>query len=41
MCETRGLLPESERSEIEELDRKMVTLVRGGYVGSPGRDLDF
>lgn len=41
MCETRGLLPESERNEIEELDRKIVTLARGGYMGSPRRDLDF
>lgn len=41
MSETRGLLAESEKNEIEELESKIVTLLKGGYIGSPKRGLDF
>ena len=41
MSETSGLLTDLERAEIEELDKKVVTLLRGGYLGSPRRDLSF
>jgi len=39
LSEAKGLLTDSEKIELEELDRKMVTLVKGGYVGSPRREL--
>ncbi len=39
LSEAKGLLTESEKIELEELDKKMVTLVKGGYVGSPRREL--
>lgn len=41
LCETEGLLADSDRSEIEELEKKMMTLLKGGYVGSPKRELNF
>jgi hypothetical protein len=41
LSDTKGLLSDTEKNEIEELERKMVTLMKGGYVGSPRRDLDF
>ncbi|MGA2237806.1 MAG: hypothetical protein ABSG74_01195 [Candidatus Bathyarchaeia archaeon] len=41
MSETKDLLSDSEKSEIEELEKKMVILMKGGYVGSPRRDLNF
>jgi len=40
LSEANGLLTDSEKIEVDELDKKMVTLVKGGYVGSPKRDLN-
>ena len=39
LSEANGLLTDSEKSEVDELDKKMVTLIKGGYVGSPRREL--
>ena len=41
LSETEGLLADSDRSEIEELEKKMMTLLKGGYVGTPKRQLNF
>jgi hypothetical protein len=41
LSETEGLLAGSDRSEIEELEKKMMILLKGGYVGSPKRELNF
>lgn len=41
LSETEGLLVDTERSEIEELEKKMMILVEGGYVGSPRRGHNF
>jgi len=39
LAETDRLLTPSEKAEIAELERKFVTLLHGGYVGSPRRKL--
>ena len=39
LSEANGLLADSDRIEMDELDKKMVTLVKGGYVGTPRREL--
>ena len=39
LSEANGLMTDSEKIELDELDKKMVILVRGGYVGSPRREL--
>jgi hypothetical protein len=41
LAETNGLLTDSERSQIEELEKKWSTLLEGGYVGSPRRKVGF
>jgi len=41
LAETNGLLTDSERSQIEELEKKWSTLLEGGYVGSPRRTVNF
>lgn len=41
LAEAKGLLTESERSEIDELERKVSTLLEGGHLGNPKRRLDF
>jgi len=41
LSETKGLLTDSEKAEVAELERKMATLVEGGYLGSPKRALNF
>jgi len=37
LSEANGLLTESDKSEVEELNRKMDLLVKGGYLGVPRR----
>jgi len=39
LSEANRLLTDSEKIELDELDKKMVTLVKGGYLGSPRREL--
>jgi hypothetical protein len=41
LCETEGTLTESEKNEIEELEKKIAILLKGGHVGSPRRRLNF
>lgn len=41
LSERAGILTDSERAEISELEKKWETLVEGGYVGSPKRRLNF
>jgi hypothetical protein len=41
LSEKGGLLTDSEKREIAELEGKMETLMKGGYVGSPRRELNF
>jgi hypothetical protein len=41
LSEKGGLLTDSEKKEIAELEGKMETLIKGGYVGSPRRELSF
>jgi len=41
LSESSGLLTDLERAEIEELDKKVVLLIRGGYLGNPRRGLSF
>ncbi|MGB9021825.1 MAG: hypothetical protein WCC94_00110 [Candidatus Bathyarchaeia archaeon] len=41
LAETNGLLTDSERNDLDELEKKLVILVEGGYVGSPKRRLNF
>jgi hypothetical protein len=41
LAETSGILNDSERAELDELERKFKTLMDGGYVGSPRRKLGF
>ncbi len=40
LSEASGVLTESERAEISELERKWRTLNEGGYVGSPRKKID-
>lgn len=35
LAETNGLLSDSEKKELEELDKKYLILLSGGYVGTP------
>lgn len=37
LVEKNGLLSDSEKAEIEELEKKIRTLIAGGYVGTPRR----
>jgi hypothetical protein len=41
LSEAEGLLADSDKNEIEELEKKMMILLNGGHVGSPKRELDF
>jgi len=41
LSEAKGLLTDSEKAEVDELERKMTTLLKGGYVGSPRREVNF
>lgn len=40
LSEQAGVLTASEKTELTELENKWITLVEGGYVGSPRRKLD-
>lgn len=39
LAETKGLLNDTERAELDVLERKYTTLLEGGYVGSPRRSI--
>lgn len=41
IMKTQNLLSEEEEKRMAELEEKMETLLRGGYVGSPKRALNF
>ena len=41
LSESRGFLTDTEKAQLDELEKKMETLIRGGYVGSPRRKLNF
>lgn len=41
IMKTQNLLSEEEEKRMAELEEKMETLLRGGYVGSPKRTLNF
>jgi hypothetical protein len=41
LAETNGLLTASERNDLDELEKKLVILLEGGYVVSPKRGLNF
>jgi len=41
LAETNGLLTASVRNDLDELEKKLVILLEGGYVGSPKRGLNF
>lgn len=41
LSENRGLLTDSEKAEVAELERRMATLMQGGYLGFPKRELNF
>jgi hypothetical protein len=39
LAEANGLLSDSEKAAIEELERKYQTLLNGGYIGTPKRSV--
>ena len=41
LAESSALLSDSERAEIGDLEKKLTTLVEGGYLGLPRRSLNF
>ena len=41
IAEANGLLEDSDRAELDELQKKLLTLLEGGHVGSPRRRMDF
>lgn len=41
LVEAEGLLSDTERAEIGQLDDKMLALLKGGYVGTPRRRANF
>lgn len=41
ISDDKGVLTDAERAEMDELERRMRTLLEGGYVGSPKRQLNF
>jgi hypothetical protein len=41
IAETDGLLSDSDKAALDDLEKKLLTLLKGGYVGSPKRELNF
>jgi hypothetical protein len=41
LSESDRLLTDSEKAEADELEKKMTTLLKGGYVGTPRRKLNL
>jgi len=41
ILEKEGMLSEEERGRIEDLEKKLETLVKGGYVGVPKTRADM
>jgi len=41
LAEERGALSESEKAEIDNLEKKLTILMEGGFVGAPKRTTDF
>lgn len=41
LVEAEGLLTDSEKAGMDAIEKKIVTLLEGGYVGSPRRKLNF
>jgi hypothetical protein len=41
LAESNTLLNDSERAEIDDLEKKLTTLLEGGYVGVPRRRMRF
>lgn len=41
LAETNGILTDTERAELDEVERKFKVVLEGGYVGTPRRRLDF
>jgi len=41
LCEREGLLTQDDREKTEQLERKFEILIKGGYVGTPRRKLNF
>ena len=39
LTEAQGLLSDTERARIEDIEKKMQTLIDGGYVGKPRRKI--
>lgn len=41
LSETKGVLTDPERVEVDEIEKKIVTLLHGGYLGIPKRQINF
>lgn len=41
LADTNGLLTSPEKAEIAQLEDKLLTLLGGGYIGTPRRGTDF
>lgn len=41
LSESKGVLTDSERAQLDDLEKKLEILIQGGYVGSPRRELNF
>jgi len=41
LADKSGLLSSSEKAEIDQLEAKLLTLLKGGYVGTPRRRINF
>jgi len=41
LAETSGILTDTERAELDEMERRFRILIEGGYLGSPRRKINF
>jgi len=41
LSETKGVLTDSERAELDEVEKRIETLLQGGYLGNPKREINF
>ena len=41
LAETSGILTDTERAELDEMERRFKIVIEGGYLGSPRRKINF
>jgi hypothetical protein len=41
LAESKGLMTDTEKVEVDQLEDKILALLGGQYVGTPRREIDF